>query len=412
MRHFLLLVVLAALPCCLLQAAQQAGYVRAADQPIPGATVTASQGAVKLIAVTDTDGRYMLNLAPGTWDIQVEMPGFATTHQQTTIPEQNDTAPPARKDFDLEVSVQGTPAPQGGRGFQSARFIAIQGGTTQDGPAAVASAAARAGERLSAGGDQTQAFLVTGSISGGLGAASDDYALKRMGGVSQLALKPAAVAFEIASIRPLPASGGAACGALTFTPGRVAGTVTAQQIILEAYQLSPRQLSGGPSWLGSDRFCLDARASTPADKDQLRLMLQTLLAERFQLAVQRTTKEMPVYALSVAKNGATLYELKPGDPFPDLKLLKLRDIQGTPAGAWSDRKNMKDFADALSRNPLIDRPVLDRTGLEGEYLILLRWGTDDNFMGAVEEQLGLKFEAETAPMDVVIVDRIEKPPNN
>ena len=73
---------------------------------------------------------------------------------------------------------------------------------------------------------------------------------------------------------------------------------------------------------------------------------------------------------------------------------------------------MKDFADALSRNPLIDRPVLDRTGLEGEYLILLRWGTDDNFMGAVEEQLGLKFEAETAPMDVVIVDRIEKPPNN
>ena len=107
--------------------------------------------------------------------------------------------------------------------------------------------------------------------------------------MSQLALKPAAVAFEIASIRPLPASGGAGCGALTFTPGRVAGTVTAQQIILEAYQLSPRQLSGGPSWLGS-------RASTPADKDQLRLMLQTLLAERFQLAVQRTTKEMPVYA--------------------------------------------------------------------------------------------------------------------
>jgi uncharacterized protein (TIGR03435 family) len=427
MRYFFLLVALATLPCSPLRAAQQAGYVRAAGQPIPGATVTATQGATKVVAFTDENGRYTLNLAPGMWDVQVEMLGFIRTLQRMTIPGQSGTSPAVVKDFILEMPGQGANAVAAQetsaesasqrRGFQRARVTA-----TQDGQDALIAAAAGVGDVANAGGGQDLAFLVNGSTSARLGAASDDYArLQRQGREPQAAPEPRPE-FEAASVKSLAAgggsqSGGTGCGALTFTPGRVAGTATAQAIILEAYQLTPYQLSGGPSWLNSDRFCLDAKVSTPADKDQLRPMLQTLLAERFKLVVRRTTKEMPVYALTVAKNGPTLHELKPGDPFPGsvkelAALFKFRDIQGAPAGAWSDRKNMKDFADALSRNPLIDRPVLDKTGLQGEYLIFLRWGADDNFMSAVEEQFGLKFEAERAPMDNLVIEQIEEPSEN
>jgi uncharacterized protein (TIGR03435 family) len=195
------------------------------------------------------------------------------------------------------------------------------------------------------------------------------------------------------------------------------GTVTARDIVLEAYHLTDYQLSGGPDWFDNDRFDLEAKAATPADENQLRLMLQTLLAERFKLVARRATKEMPVYALTVAKSGPTIHELKPGDPFPKTAkemaaLTKLRDIQGTPAGAWSDRGTMQYFADKLSRNPSIDRPVLDKTGLQGVYLILVRWGTEDSFMAAVEEQFGLKFEPQKAPMDTLVIDHIEKPDAN
>jgi uncharacterized protein (TIGR03435 family) len=124
-----------------------------------------------------------------------------------------------------------------------------------------------------------------------------------------------------------------------------------------------------------------------------------------------------VYALTVARNGPALHELKPGDPFPTTAkemaaLTKLRDIQGTPAGAWVDRGTMQYFADKLSRDPLIDRPVLDKTGLPGVYFIFVRWDTEDNFMAAVEEQFGLKFEAQKAPVDTLVIDHIGKPVAN
>ncbi len=268
MRHFSLLIASAVLlgsllPNGLLSAAEEVGYVRAADQPIPGATVTAKQGDTKVVAFTDENGRYVLNLGPGVWDVQVEMLGFSTTHQQVTVGD----APSSAKDFTLEmpkyggesgqsnaVAVpnaaaavgqrgrgrggfgrggQGGPGQGGGRGgqgragrgpggqapggqggaeqaatttppanapgtppqaatsqtavgpaarpgFQSAQITA-----TQDGQDALAAAAAGAGDALSAGGaeDADQAFLVNGSTSGGLGAASDDNArFQRQGG--------------------------------------------------------------------------------------------------------------------------------------------------------------------------------------------------------------------------------------
>jgi uncharacterized protein (TIGR03435 family) len=181
--------------------------------------------------------------------------------------------------------------------------------------------------------------------------------------------------------------------------------------------LTDYQVSGGPDWFDSARFDLEGKAAAPADENQLRLMLQTTLADRFKLVVRRGTKEMPVYALTVAKGGPALHELKPGDPAPaSMKeiagLVKLREIQGAPAGAWSDRGTMQSFAEKLSGNPSIDRLVLDKTGLQGVYFFLVRWGTEDNFMAAVEEQFGLKFEPQKAQVDTLVIDHIEKPDPN
>ena len=207
---------------------------------------------------------------------------------------------------------------------------------------------------------------------------------------SVIAVAQAPPAFDVVSIKPnaTPAGGREdGGGSLRFTPGSVAGRkVSARRIILEAYHLTDRQLSGGPSWLDSDRFDIEGKAAAPADENQLRVMLQSLLAQRFKLVVRHETKEMAVYALQVAKSGPALQEIKPGEPAPS-PLLRHK-VEGTLAGSWMDRGSMQHFTDALSRNPLIDRPVLDKTGLQGSYLIFMQWGADDNFMAAVEEQFG------------------------
>jgi uncharacterized protein (TIGR03435 family) len=116
-------------------------------------------------------------------------------------------------------------------------------------------------------------------------------------------------AFDAATIKPNnSADGGIGAGpiggSLRLTPGRVVGTFTARRIILEAYHLTSPQLSGGPVWIDNDKFDIEAKAATRANRDQLRQMLQTLLSERFKLAVRHETKEMPVYVMTVGKSGS------------------------------------------------------------------------------------------------------------
>jgi uncharacterized protein (TIGR03435 family) len=83
---------------------------------------------------------------------------------------------------------------------------------------------------------------------------------------------------------------------------------------LAAYHLTEYQLSGGPGWLDNDRFDIEGRAATPAGEEQLRAMLNTLLAERFKLVVRHESKEMPVYALTVGKKGSKLSEANKESP--------------------------------------------------------------------------------------------------
>jgi len=182
---------------CLLSATQFTGSVRAADQWVPGATVTASQGAAKVVAYTGDSGRYTLDLAPGVWTIQVDMFGFGTVQDQVTIGNQ-----PAVRHWTLEMPRVNQPAtprsgerrprggpgtasrtgpgPQGRPGFQNAQVKA-----TDDGQQALADAAANAASAdLSAGlnADAQDSLLVNGSTSGGLAQSSDDEARRERGG--------------------------------------------------------------------------------------------------------------------------------------------------------------------------------------------------------------------------------------
>jgi uncharacterized protein (TIGR03435 family) len=224
---------------------------------------------------------------------------------------------------------------------------------------------------------------------------------------------PKPLAFDVASIKPSTllaggrggrgggrGVGGRGRSGLVFTPGMIsAPSITARQLILQAYQLKPYQLSGGPDWLDSDRFELEAKGANAGEPDDLRQMLQTLLGERFQLAIHRETRETPVYVMSVAKGGFKLREFKAGDPRPT----------PPPGTNLSFTETMSSFADAVSN--AADRPVLDKTGLTGMYIFEFQIEPGGDILTAAQS-VGLKFEAQKAPIETIIVDRIEKPSEN
>jgi|SRR5579862_8159226 len=209
--------------------------------------------------------------------------------------------------------------------------------------------------------------------------------------------------FDAASIKPNKS--GARAGSVRATPGRIVGSNgTAKMLLQEAFNVKSYQVSGGPGWIESDRFDVEAKAGYPATEGELRPMLQRLLAERFKLVVHRETKEMRVLALMVAKNGFKLHELKPGDPNP---------VAPPPKEGWAGMITrtgpISDLADILTE-PM--GPVVDKTGLQGRYFFNIAWGPDEDMITAILEQLGLRFESQKAPIELLIIDRLEKPDEN
>jgi bla regulator protein blaR1 len=223
--------------------------------------------------------------------------------------------------------------------------------------------------------------------------------------------------FDSASLKPADSQPGRRegppGGVLRFTPGRVIGKgVSARRMILEAYHLSPYQLSGGPGWLESERFSIEAKGER-ADQDQLRLMLQTLLSQRLKLVVHRDSKQMSVYDLVVAKSGPKLLELKGSEPSPsNMRELVSRGVAmprlDRVAGVFYDRGNFRSFVDTLNGTGKIDRPILDQTGLKGTYLFFFQWDSEENLIAEIEEQSGLRFESHKGQVNTVVVDHIER----
>jgi uncharacterized protein (TIGR03435 family) len=232
-------------------------------------------------------------------------------------------------------------------------------------------------------------------------------------------------AFEVASVRPAKSD----CSFTTYggPPGRyMALCTTLWGLIYNAYDVrSVHDYPPGlPAWADNDRFDVEAKANDDtvaairklSDKQQEQLtrdMLQSLLADRFQLRVHYESKVRPIYELVLANGGSKLKPLpadqKPGWGKYDRGQFMLRN------------KSIADFANGLSFSNLVGRTVVDKTGLTGNYDIDLKWTPDDQqatpdagptLFTAFEEQLGLKLEPAKGPVDSLVIDHVEKPSAN
>jgi uncharacterized protein (TIGR03435 family) len=197
-----------------------------------------------------------------------------------------------------------------------------------------------------------------------------------------------------------------------------------RDLIQFAYGLPDSQILGGPAWLDSIMFDIDAKSDPLVDaqlralpteqaRRQKQMMVQALLADRFQLKAHQETRQLPVYALVVTKDG------------PKFKPAK---VNGTTVDTGRTRLHIAGSDDTigiLSRElaQVLGRVVLNQTGLSGRYDLSLRWTADDDptppspdtppgIFAAIQEQLGLKLESTKGPVPVLVVDSVERPSPN
>jgi uncharacterized protein (TIGR03435 family) len=199
-------------------------------------------------------------------------------------------------------------------------------------------------------------------------------------------------------------------------------------LITFAYGLHAKQIIGAPAWFATDKFDIDGVPDVEGrpSAQQMRLLLQSALTDRFKLTFHHDKKELSVYALEIGKGGPKLTETihQPGDP-RNFLFRNLGNLMVT-------NSTMRDFCNGM-QEAVMDKPVVDHTGLTARYDFNLKWTPDESqfeAMGgfkapatedpnappalstAMQEQLGLKFEATKAPAEVFIVDHVEKPSAN
>jgi uncharacterized protein (TIGR03435 family) len=226
--------------------------------------------------------------------------------------------------------------------------------------------------------------------------------------------------FEVASLKP--SQPGEQGGGIRPAPGGqryVAGNMPLRQLIMVAWRVKIDQVSGGPGWIDTDRWDMNAQAERPSSIDELHVMLQNLLKERFKLQMHSETKEHPVYVLTVDKGGLKMKPHEIGtanDPWIDQPGVGKLNAKFTPMDYFAWRLSM-----------ILDRPVLDRTELKGGYDFDLSWTPDlpsglpegapvdtsgPTIFAALPKQLGLKLEPQRGPVEIMVIDHAEKPAGN
>jgi uncharacterized protein (TIGR03435 family) len=235
-------------------------------------------------------------------------------------------------------------------------------------------------------------------------------------------------AFEVATIKPSDPAHPEQI--ITLRGAEVITTnVTVHALINLAYWLHPKQLTGGPAWTESEKFDMAGKPDAPGQPnvDQMKVMIQKLLADRFQLKFHFEKRELPVYAIRLAKTGSKLTRSQddpkgiPGWGFGRNASGMIMNFHNSP---------MSQFA-ALLQNST-DRPVVDESGLSERYDFTLTFTPDattaallggqpfpaDNpdaapdLFSAFQQQLGLKLEPTRAPVDVMVIDKVERPSEN
>ncbi len=223
------------------------------------------------------------------------------------------------------------------------------------------------------------------------------------------------LAFEAASVKPASPDKGSVMYYRTPPGGRVSvSNATLKLLIQNVYRVRDFQVTGGPAWLARDGWDIEATPGsniTSATAEQRDEMFKSLLRDRFHLALHRETKELPVYDLVVTKGGS--------------KLPPSGDEQGygmTNTGSITFKKTtVSTFAAVLSG--ALGRKVIDKTGLEGNFDFDLHWTPDEradahpddagpSVFTAIQEQLGLRLESSKGPVEILVIDRAEKPDEN
>jgi uncharacterized protein (TIGR03435 family) len=259
--------------------------------------------------------------------------------------------------------------------------------------------------------------------------------------------------FEVASIKPAaPDQRG------TFIrPGANGGininNMGVKELITFAWRIQPYQISGGPSWIESAHYDISATGNHRPKPDELPLMIQALLADRFQLKVHHETKELPIYALVLAnkngKLGPQLNESKEGSctPFDPTKpppplepgkppVMGCGGMFMGPARLDAKSVDLAMLTPSLAR--MLGGTVVDKTGLTGKFDFQLQWTPDQaqlqamappgglppgmpvpqfdtngpSIFTALQEQLGLKLESQKGPVDILVIDHVERPSEN
>jgi len=230
--------------------------------------------------------------------------------------------------------------------------------------------------------------------------------------------------FSVSTVRWNPAGKGG--GEPLFTVSH--GTLTVRNLSLDmivaaAYGVAGYQIYG-PQWLRQERFDIVGKTDAPeAAENEIRPLLQSLLAERFRLTLHRETRQLPAYVLTVAKNGPKLEPAAEGSQVPFKKANKTGG-----KNIVADRLTMPQFAEILSHR--LSRPVQDKTGLSGTYRVRLEWAAQEkdnalkpakparvkrtsdspSIFTALQDQMGLRLDARKAQVELLVIDHVEKTP--
>ena len=259
--------------------------------------------------------------------------------------------------------------------------------------------------------------------------------------------------YDVVSVKPSkPGNRDSISMSMTPTPDGFAATnVTLQMLITLAYGIEDDQIARAPNWLDTDRFDVGAKMDGSVmdqlqklTKDENKLarqrMLQALLADRFKLIIHRETKPLPAYSLLISKNGPKLEEAKPGDTYPNGFVGPAGRVGAGEMMQSATATGYKFVAQAMPFSNFVvwlsaqlRRPVLDKTGLTGNYDVTLNYSLDysqlrppsdgtslppapdatsPSLLTAVQEQLGLKLEPGKGGGETIVIDHVEKPSGN
>ena len=232
-----------------------------------------------------------------------------------------------------------------------------------------------------------------------------------------------ALRFEVAAIKPCepgtPEPPGQRMGMVRYTypGGRFEAKATTVEFLMEwAYDLLPSQHSRGPAWMDKDRFDVIAKAPGNASDDQMKLMAQTLLAERFHLKFHRESREGPVLLVTLGKSAPKLFPPKEGEVH-SLKITPQSDADQKVVSyhVVATRFSFAQLNQTFARQ--LERVIVNGTGLDGDFDFTLDFTPDENrpnpldpslIITAMRNQLGLNLQAQKGPVDYLVIDSVEK----